>query len=90
MFWLSANSTSPIWPSISPPPSYAHWAEPVIINGQVHSYNVYLLYTEGGSGGLSYPSQTLMDDLFTTLGVLKEDFFKSRNGWELIKQVSAR
>jgi hypothetical protein len=60
------------------PPAHAYWVEP--ING---NYNVYILLA-GGSLTYSYPSKELSDDLFSTLAISKEAFFKGTNGWQSI------
>ncbi|GLV59930.1 hypothetical protein KDH_67540 [Dictyobacter sp. S3.2.2.5] len=77
-------------------PAYAYWASPPPSGSYVG--NLYIIHTPGNSKGDTswngvpgyehpinpalYPAQAVMDDLFTQLGVSRQDFFTCTNGWE--------
>src|SRR2546423_2101619 len=69
-------------------PSQAVYTESVGHN----EWNIYVIF--GGSddasksGSWIYPTTTLTDDLFQTLGVSKEDFFKRLAGWNTIQSIT--
>ena len=66
-------------------PANSWWSEP----SDQGNWNVYLLCSGTDFKGIGYPSSDLTTDLWTTLNISKENFFKGLNGWNTIQQYEA-
>lgn len=100
LVWYNCTSNVPCtydakyqnpWRPVSNDHNYSWWAQPVYAqNVDAQTWNVYLLCQNqpsdlDGSNPLIYPSYEMISDLFSTLGVNKQEFFTAQKGWCSIK-----
>jgi hypothetical protein len=71
-----------IFLSWNEPPPHAYFVEQLSNS----NFNIYILLTISG-GEHGYPSKELSYDLFTTLAISRDEFFKGANGWQSITRV---